>query len=224
MKHIGIFSPKVLWTALLLLAAGMLQAQETGTFEGTVAYDIRVSGKAAPQYLANEPPNKLTMHLRQDDFIVKLMGGRIPRTFLFIADSNHTYIVDFPNRRYFERTYFVDTTGYVPVAQPTGETRKVGKHVCQEYKVVRQDRKEIDLFYVNDQFRVDTTLFAELDGAKADFLVPGLGGRIPLMKVIKTPELTTELNLSYIKAEEFPEEAFRIPEGFSNKRKRDPRK
>lgn len=209
--------------ALFFVAVGSsLMGQDS--FEGTVVYNIRVTGKMAPEYLSNEPPKSITMHVKEDNFIVKLMGGRVARTFLFNADSNHTYIVDFPNRRYFERTYYVDTTGYVPVAAPTGETKKVGRHICQEYKVVRKDRKEIDLFYVNEQYKVDTTLFDTLGGAKADFLVPGLGGLIPLMKVIKTPSLVTYLELSSIKKEEFDIAAFTIPEGFSNKKKRDPRK
>ena len=209
-----------LFSTLLLLSVGM----KGQTFEGTVKYNVRVTGKASQEYLMNNPPTGIMMHIKEDNFIVKLTGGRIARTFLFIGDSNHTYVVDIPNKRYFQRTYYADTSGYVPVAAPTGKSIKVKGYDCQEYKVVRKDRKEIDLFYVNEQFKVDTTLFDTLDGAKADFLVPGLGGHIPLMKVIKTPNLTTSVELAAIKGEEFPIEAFGIPKGFSNKKKRDPRK
>lgn len=214
------FPKAIFFLGMLLLGLG-LQGQ---SFEGTVKYNVRVTGKAAQEYLMNDPPNGIMMHIKEDNFIVKLTGGRIARTFLFVGDSNHTYVVDIPNKRYFQRTYFRDTSNYVPVVAPTGKTIKVSGYACQEYKVNRKDRKEVDLFYINEEFKVDTTLYSEMDGAKADFLVPGLGGHIPLMKVIKTPNLTTTVELSLIRKEEFPIEAFQIPKGFSSKKKRDPRK
>lgn len=221
MKRANILLPKLLLACGLMMVFNGLVGQ---SFEGTVSYNVRVTGKDAQDYLVNTPPTGITMHVKEDNFIVKLTGGRIARTFLFIGDSNHTYIVDIPNKRYFRRTYFADTTGYVPVAKPTGKTLKVKGYPCQEYQVKRRDRKEIDLFYINPDFKVDTTLYSDMDGAKADFLVPGLGGHIPLMKVIKTPTLVTSIELGAIKPDDFPIEAFRIPYGFSSKRKRDPRK
>ena len=164
------------------------------------------------------------MHIKDNNFIVKLSGGRIARTFLYIADSNHTYVVDFPNSRYFKRTYYNDTSTVVPVAVATGETKMVQNRECQEYVVKRTDRKENTYYYVHDDFRINTALFDTLDKAKADFLVEGLEGRIPLMKVIKTPSMETSVALAKIQREEFPGEAFTIPEGFSNKKKRAPRK
>lgn len=223
MNSRNISFPKIFLTISGLLFGLLLQAQDT-SFEGTVVYNIRVSGRAAQEYLVNEPPKQMTMHVKDNNFIVKLSGGRIARTFLYIADSNHTYIVDFPNSRYFRRTYFNDTSTVKPVAVPTGETKKVQSRLCDEYVVKRKDRKENTYYYVHDDFRVNTALFDTLDKAKADFLVEGLEGRIPLMKVIKTPNMETSVELAVIKREEFPSEAFRIPEGFSNKKKRDPRK
>ncbi len=221
MRDQNIVNPRVFFLLALLLSSYGLRGQ---SFEGTVKYSVRITGKSAQDYLKNEPPNGIIMHIKEDNFIVKLTGGRIARTFLFIGDSNHTYVVDIPGRRYFQRTYYEDTSGYKPVAAPTGKTVKVKGYDCQEYKVSRKDRKEISLYYVCDDFRVDTTLYSGLDGAKADFLVPGLGGRIPLMKVIKTPDMITSVELSYIREESFFPESFLIPEGFTNKRKRDPRK
>lgn len=218
--------PKAILTLAGLLFGFLLHAQQdaAASFEGTVVYNIRVSGKQAQAYMVNEPPKQMTMHVKENNFIVKLSGGRIPRTFLFIADSNHTYIVDFANSRYFQRTYYNDTSNVKPVAVPTGETKKIKGRDCMEYVSKRTDRKENTYYYVHDDFRVDTTLFDTLDGAKADFLIQGLAGRIPLMKVIKTPGLETSVELAVIKHEKFPIEAFAIPEGFSGKKKRDPRK
>ncbi len=209
-------------TLLALLMTSGLFAQDS--FGGTVVYNIRVSGKMADEYLKNDPPKTMTMHLLDNDFIVKLSGGRIARTFLYLADSNHTFIVDIPNERYFRRTYYSDTNNVTPVAMPTGESKRVKGRDAMEYKTERPDRGETIYYYVHDDYRVDTTLFDGLDGAKADFLVPGLGGRIPLWKTIKTPQMTTTVELASIKKEKFPKEAFSIPEGFSNKQKRDPRK
>lgn len=208
--------------SLLLAMCLSAAAYAQESFEGSVSYVIRLTGKGAQDLMINEPPTKMDMHIKADNYIINLSGGRIPRTFLFIADSNETYVVDAANRRAFRRTYYEDTTSYVPQAVPTGQKANVKGYDCQEFKVTRTDRKEVILYYVSDQFRVDTTLFEGKKDAKADFLTEGLGGRIPLKKVIKTPDLTTEIELTSIKSIQHDDANFKIPEGFKI-RMRDPR-
>jgi hypothetical protein len=212
----------ILAAGMILLLAPVQSHAQQPSFEGSVNYTIRLSGKMADEMLSNNPPTKMDLHIKDDNFIINLMGGRIPRTFLFIGDSNETYIVDAGNRRAYKRTYFEDTAAVSPKAVPTGLTATVKGYTCQEYKVTYTDRKEIVLFYVTDEFRVDPALFANKKDAKADFLVEGLEGRIPLRKVIKTPEVVTEIDLASIKAVTHDISNFRIPEGFVL-RKRDPR-
>lgn len=212
----------ILAAALTLLLAPVQSHAQQPSFEGSVSYTIRLTGKAADELLTNEPPKKMDLHVKEDNFIINLSGGRIPRTFLFIGDSSETYIIDMGNRRAYKRTYFEDTVAVSPKAEPTGVTAEVKGHTCQEYKATYTDRKEIVLFYVTDEYRVDPALFEGKKDAKADFLVEGLEGRIPLKKVIKTPELVTEIELVSIKATTHDIANFRIPKGFIL-RKRDPR-
>lgn len=212
----------ILAAGLCLLLAPVQSYAQQPSFEGSVTYSIRLSGKGADEMLTNEPPKKMDLHIKEDNFIINLSGGRIPRTFLFIGDSSETYIVDAGNRRAYKRTYFEDTTATSPKAVPTGLTAVVKGYTCQEYKATYTDRKEIVMFYVTDEFRVDPKLFESKKDAKADFLVEGLEGRIPLRKVIKTPEVVTEIELVSITATQHDIANFRIPQGFVL-RKRDPR-
>jgi hypothetical protein len=222
MKRSAFITLSILAAAFTLCLTPMQSRAQETSFEGSVSYSIRLSGKGADALLAGEPPKKMEMHIKEDNFIINLSGGRIPRTFLFIGDSSETFIIDGGNRRAYRRTYFEDTAAVSPKAIPTGITTTIGGYPCEEYKAVYTDRKEIVLFYVTDKFRVDPALFAGKKDAKADFLTDGLQGRIPLRKIIKTPEVITEIDLISIKEVSHDIQNFRIPKGFTM-RKRDPR-
>lgn len=214
--------------ALLMLVSLSSYAQiETGRenalaepFEGSVRYTIRLTGKDALEFGEMKPANRMDMHIRKDDFIIHLFGGQKPKTFLYIGDSNHTYIIDAANLRAFRKDYYVDTTEVIPKAVPTGTTEMVKTYECKVYKVDRPER--ITYYYVNDQFRVNTDDYKDKDEAKANFLTEGLGGRIPLKTVIKEPGLTTEIELVSIEKKQLDKENFLIPGNFKLKG-RDPR-
>jgi hypothetical protein len=189
-------------------------------FEGSVRYTIRFSGKGAAEFGELKPANRMDMHIRKDDFIIHLFGGQKPKTFLYIGDSNHTYIIDAVNLRAFRKDYYVDTTTTIPVAVPTGTTEMVKNYECKVFKVDRPER--ITYYYVNDDFRVNTDYFKDQDEAKANFLTEGLGGRIPLKTIIKEPGLTTEIELVSIEKKTLDKENFLIPSNFKLKG-RDPR-
>lgn len=221
MKNLASILPKAL--LFIALALGARTAQAQGSFEGSVSYAIRVTGKDAQVFLENEPPKKMDLHVKGGNYIINLSGGRIARTLLFIADSNETYIVDAANRRAFRETYFVDTVKVVPSAVATGKVVDIKGIACKEFVVDKPKIQEKVYYYVNDQYKVDLALYDGMTEAKADFLTKGLDGRIPLRKVIKTPTLTTELDLLVVKKTVHDAENFKIPEGFKLK-KRDPRK
>ena len=192
-------------------------------FEGSFEYNIVMSGKHASYIMENEPNNKMMVHMKDNRFIVNLGGGRIPRTMLYVPDSNQTYIVDMPNKRMFLHTYFIDTDSIVPTATLTEKSETIKGHECQVYKVLKPKDKTVVYYYVCDEFKMDVTKFDGHEGAKADFLTKGLEGKIPLKKVIKSPNLTTTITVFRIVPQEFKEELFYIPPGFTLK-KRDPRK
>ena len=181
-------------------------------FEGTIDYRIVVTGKGATDFLMNEPAQKMRMQIKAPNYIIHLFEARYPKSFLFIADTNQTYSLDFTNKRAFRKTRYVDTTTVVPIAKATGKTSMVKGITCQEYVIKKP--KMHSFFYVCDQYRVDTTLFDSLDNAKANFLVRGLGGRIPLKTVIKQPGLTITTSMDSKKREKLPAQGFLIPEGW----------
>ena len=74
-------------------------------------------------------------------------------------------------------------------------------------------------YYVSPLYRVDTSLYKGKEEAKADFLTPGLGGMIPLKKVMREKTLTTTLEYTKIEARHLPMENFRIPEGYQRKKR-----
>ncbi len=220
MKNLASTFPKLL--VLLALVIGFGTAQAQGSFEGSVSYAIRVSGKDAQVFLENEPPKKLDLHIKEDNYIINLSGGRIARTMLYIGDSNDTYIIDAANRRAFKETYYIDTVKTVPIAVATGKLLDIKGIACKEYMVDKPKTQEKIFYYVSDLYKVDLALFVGKTEAKTDFMTKGLEGRIPLKKIIKTPTLTTELDLLSVKKAVHSPENFMVPKGFKIKR-RDPR-
>jgi hypothetical protein len=210
----------LLWLAVTVPTMVLPLAAQS--FEGSVSYAIRLSGKDAPALLVDEPPKKMDLHIKGPNYIVSLSGGRIARTMLFLSDSNETYIIDAANRRAFKNTYYLDTVKTSPTATATGEVVDVKGISCKEYLVEKPQTQEKIYYYVSDLYRVDPVLYLGKTDAKADFLTNGLDGRIPLRKVMKTPNLTTELDLIGVKAKTLEAENFQMPRGFVIK-KRDPR-
>lgn len=210
---------RILCTGAILIMGGFLKAQ---SFEGSVSYSIRLTGKGAADILMNEPPKKMDLHVKEDNFILSLTGGRIARTFLFIGDSSETYSIDVTNKKAYRNTYYRDTTKVVPTAVSTGKTMLIKGETCQEFVLEKPKEQETVTYYVTDKYRVDPKLYEGKKDAKADFLTPGLDGRIPFRKVIKTPDVTTEIDLTSIKSKSLDKENFMIPDGFIVK-KRDPR-
>ncbi len=160
MKKLASIFPKLL--VLMALALGFQTAKAQGSFEGTVSYAIRVSGKDAQIFLENEPPKKMDLHVKEDNYIINLSGGRIARTLLFIGDSNETYIVDAANRRAFKETYYLDTVKTVPIAVATGKLLDVKGIACKEFLVDKPKTQEKIYYYVSDLYKVDPTLFASV--------------------------------------------------------------
>ena len=79
----------------LIFAIGFLiglslyaQTEQETYFEGSLNYTVEFKGEQAAQLKQNEPNTKVRMFIKDADYIVQLSGGRYPKTFVFIADSN----------------------------------------------------------------------------------------------------------------------------------------
>ncbi len=216
--------PDRLAKRILLLLAGFSFVcsgySQVTSFEGTFYYNIRVSGKYASVFMEDLPPTKMDMTIKAPDFKIYESGGQKNKIFLFIADSSETYIIDPSKRVAFLRDYFVDTSGFVPLAKETGKTALVYGETCKEYLVKYPDRNVF--YYCVDKYRVDVSGIIGKKDAKANFLTNGLDGRIPLKSKTVTPELTIEVEVAKIELKKFDVAQFRIPEGYKVK-KRDPR-
>ncbi|MDX2283329.1 MAG: hypothetical protein NW241_04170 [Bacteroidia bacterium] len=202
-----------------LLAARLAPAQ--AFFEGTLLFEVRMEGPQAALIQENEPNTGMTMHLRGGDYIVNLTGGRYPKTFLFIADSNYEYSVDAQNRAAYRYSAYGDITREaepIPVkAQPTGKTDSVAGVLCKEYLVKTGDATF--LYYVSDQYRADLSRFPDSPRTKAGFLAPGLEGRIPLKTIKRQPGLTVTTTVKKITPATFKPEQFRVPSSFTVKKR-----
>ncbi|RMG55738.1 MAG: hypothetical protein D6722_27440 [Bacteroidetes bacterium] len=206
---------------LLLILCSLLPASllaQTSYFEGSLFFEVELKGAKAELLMQNEPNTKLIMHLKDDDYIVQLSGGRYPKTFLFIADSNYEYSIDMASQRAFRYSAHTDFNQpeEEPVkAQPTGRQVEVLDIMCNEYRLRKED--EEFLYYVHDDYRVNTALYPLKPRAKASFLAPGLEGRIPLMTIKRTQGLTVRTTVKKISPQEFDAEQFAIPPGFTVK-------
>lgn len=218
MNRINLLSniKKSLSVGILALAfLPLLSFAQDGYFQGTFDYRISVTGKGSSDFLVNEPAQKMLMHVSAPNYIIHLYEARYPKSFLYIADSNQTYSLDAANKRAFRKTRFVDTTSTPPVARKTGKTAVVKGITCDEY--VTKKPKMHTFFYVCDQYRVDTTVYDTLTEAKANFLVRGLGGRIPIRTIIKQPGLVITTTAVTMKRKNIDPANFVIPMGWKVK-------
>ncbi|GAB4411684.1 MAG: hypothetical protein OHK0039_17050 [Bacteroidia bacterium] len=214
-----LFLPMLLPTVLLMLLAGPLRlaAQQT-YFEGSVFYEVEISGAQAEALKLNEPNNRMLMHVKDADYIIQLSGGRYPKTFMFVADSNYEYSIDLTNRRAFRYSSHADLNRVeeAPVkAVATGKEEVILGQTCQEYRV-RKEGAEF-LYYVSDAYRVNTALYPPKTQAKAGFLAPGLDGRIPLRTIRKESGLIVTTTARKVTPNAFDVEQFRIPADFEVK-------
>ncbi|MEM7367564.1 MAG: hypothetical protein AAF587_03115 [Bacteroidota bacterium] len=191
-------------------------------FEGSISFGVDLKGASASQIKENEPNDKLLMHLKDADYIVQLSGGRYPKTFIFVADSNREYSMDMVNKRAFRFSAHsdmnVDRKGEeepIPVAEPTGKELEVAGVNCQEYKMNKADAQF--LFYVSDRFRINTALYPNRPNAKVSFLAQGLQGRIPLKTIKRQKGLMVITTANKISPRKFDKEQFRIPPNFEVK-------
>lgn len=212
----------------LLLSAlaswGIFLQDEPAPFEGTLNFEVELQGPQAEAMKANEPNDKLTMHFREGDYIIQLMGGLYPKTFLFIADSNREYSINAAEKKAFLFSSHTDVGRTNnrkpdPVAKPTGKQKEVAGIMCDEYKLLRGDL--LFYYYVNDGFRIDRSLFPERPRTKASFLAKGLDGRIPLLTVRKQrdKQLTVITRLVKQNPRTFKPELFLIPPDFTLKKR-----
>jgi len=192
------------------------QGDASAYFEGTLSFEVEMTGAQADFYKTNEPNTQIDMHIREGDYIVNLMGGKYPKTFMFLADSNREYIVDVSQQaayRYspFSDRIFHDSTE-TPVAKPTQKQATINDVICDIYLVKMPDT--YFAYYVNDAYRVDTSLYPPNSNTKASFLIEGLDGRIPLQTIKKQRGITVKTTCTAIKPREFDPDQFKIPSNF----------
>lgn len=194
--------------------SSILAQGESAFFEGSMNFEVEIKGPAAGDLLVNEPNNKMDMHLKDGNYIINLRGGRYPKSFMFIADSNRQYSMDVQNKTAFKYSSFNDLAKKqkAPVAVYSGKTEEVNGVMCDIYRA--RSGQSLMTYFVCDQYRVDLGQFGEKTTAKASFLVKGLEGRIPLKTVKKDKNLLVITTVTKIQARTFAEEQFMIPPDF----------
>ena len=107
-------------------------------FEGSLNFQIELKGPDAELLRRNEPNDKMQMHFKEGDFIVNLQGGRYPKSFLYIADSNRQYTIDFDNQLAYRFSGYSDMNRRKERrsrAMPTGKTAMVNGIRCKIYRM-----------------------------------------------------------------------------------------
>jgi len=217
MRYISIF---LLFLSLIFLPS-LCQGQHF--FEGTLSFDVELKGPASEMLNKNEPNNKMTMHIRDADYIILLSGGRYPKTFLFLADSNYEYSVDMAQKEAYKYSPHGDQARASakedranPVkAEATGKQVEVQGVMCDEFKMKKGDA--FFTFYVNDQYRINRELYPKSPRTKASFLIKGLEGRIPLKTIKRQKDLMVITTAVKITPQTFDPSQFQIPPGFKVK-------
>lgn len=205
------------WIILPLAFAQALQAQEqSGSFfEGTLTFSVELSGPQAQALEENKPNNKMVMHIKGGDYIIQLMGGQYPKTFMYISDSNREYVVDASNQVAYRYSPYADRIREdAPIQwKPSGKSATIQGEPCEI--ILARTPDTYFYYYVSDQYRVDLAAFPDSAQTKASFLIPGLEGRIPLKTIKKQQGLTVTTTLVAAKPQRFNPKQFLIPPSFA---------
>ena len=203
----------------IILQVSAQEREEFKFFEGTISFSVSMKGPQAEMLKLNKPNNKLQMHVKDGSYIVNLMGGEYPKTFIFMADSNYEYSMDMANKTAYRFSMHSDLNKEIYkkelVAKPTGKEMEVNGLMCQEYRLKRG--QIYFTYYVNDKYRINTDFYPANSRAKASFLAKGLEGRIPLKTIKQQKGLTVITELKKITAREFSKDQFMIPPNFQVK-------
>jgi hypothetical protein len=200
-------------------------------FEGAIHYSFSVNGSIGADLQELNNINLMTWFIKDGDYIVQLyatpkapepfdpenpritINQTFPTTRLYIADSDRTFIIDTRNERYFLTdgyTGYNDTT--IPVAVSNKDSVKILGMWCYGYKY--NYKGETVWVYINPKYRVNTSYFQGKKQAKANFLVKGLNGCIPLKIVRKNADRTIENHATKIIPSKFSVDQFRIPPNY----------
>ena len=218
---------------VLLLLPVVAWAQPGGAysgsdyFEGTIEYRFYVGGEQGDLLKNLNPVQFLNFHISENNYIAHLYGRKTDNpmqiaqpftiTRVFIGDSNHTYVVDAPNERYFAEDGYEPDDTIPPGAEPTGDSLLVLNYMCDEYKVYKDN--DTITYYVNDDVKINLAYFPDSTNARANFLTYGLSGRIPLMTIRKNAKRTIKIKATNVRRRELDKEQFLIPEGFKRFKK-----
>ncbi len=209
-------------TLLIIFALLAIQAQfaprVAGFFEGTIQYEVELSGPDSDLIKQSKPNTQMDMHLMKGNYIINLKGGEKPKTFLFIADSNREYIVEATKGIAYKFSKFTDRIYHEeldeePVAKSVGKKAEVNGVICDIF-LLKLPKTQF-AYYVNDDYRIDLSAFPKQAHSNASFLVKGLEGRIPLKTIKRQKNLTVTTTYKEIKAQNFNPKQFLIPPNFS---------
>ncbi len=209
---------KYLILLIILLTVSGVYGQEEPYFEGTISYEVELKGPQAPIIQENEPNTQMQMHIKGASYITVLKGGRYPKTFIFVADSNREYSVNYESKMAYRFSAYSDRVKEQkarPKAVATGQLAMVNEIECEVFKVKTED--SYFLYFVNEAYRVNLALYPEKIRARPFFLIDGLEGRIPLKVIKKQRGLTVTQLAKTIKPKIFDEAQFKIPSNFTVK-------
>ncbi len=188
-------------------------------FEGLFEYKVEIAGVEKAFLEENQPNTQMAMRVKDNNYVINLIGGMYPKTFMFIADSNFEYSIDMSNKRAY-RTSAYSTFSPMskrPPVKPTGKKEVIMGVECEMYQHVTDST--LSQFWVSDKYRVDVSLYAKKKRAQANFLVPGLNGRIPLKTVKREKTILSTMTVTKIKPMSMRREQFTIPMDFEVKQR-----
>ncbi len=195
------------------------QSESNLYFEGTFSYKVELKGEMAENIKLNKPNTSIQMHIKEGSYIVNLKGGDYPKSFIFVSDSNWLYSINMAESVAYKYSSHNDRalSAKLPEAKLTGKKDTIMNIPCDIYVARSEDARF--LYFVNDEYRIDTTLYNDSTNARANFLVSGLEGKIPLRSVKQTKGLTVVTTVTDISPQRFDEEQFRIPFTFELKKR-----
>jgi hypothetical protein len=187
------------WLGLCAVAYAQPGAYERETYyEGMIHYSFRVEGPIALGYREANPIDNMRWFFKDGDYMIHIYGPKsndplnpvsaFETTRLFLADSNHLYVIDARNERAFKYEKYEPVDSIIPTAFPTGDSIRILNYMCYGYRVNKEDGTTIT-YYITPKIKVNMAYFPEeTTNSRGAWQTKGLQGCIPLMTIKEHPK------------------------------------
>lgn len=204
---------KHIWFIILPLLLAAFSPVDN-SFEGTVRYDIKVSGANLGAY-ASMMPTYYEYSFKGSDMLMK--SDALMMNEILIKGGEELFVL----KRDEKAAYRIDlnkTPKAKPTVTKTDETEKIAGYTCRKYiaEVTNQGQTAKQTLWVTTDIQVPRPKSTSGVAGAGDFFLEGVDG-FPLKMIVEMSGITMASTATSVKKASLSVAGFTIPDGFTIK-------